>query len=104
MRHPTPFELWQGGLEVSQMLIETQMVIAYRLLGIAGFWPVAASENHRMVAEKAPAFFEASAAAARAAAAGGRPDEVVGAWVKPLRRRTKRNASRLGRRGMRGGS
>ena len=100
-RHATPIELWSGGLQLGQMLLEAQMVITYRLLGLAGLWAVGKGENSRMVAEKGPAFFEASVAAGRAAACGARPDEVLGAWVRPIRRATRQNARRLERRGPR---
>ena len=100
-RNTTPIDLWSAGLQVGQMLVETQLVVAYRLMGMAGLWAVAAGENERMVSEKAPAFAEAAWAASHAAMVGKRPDEVMGAWVRPLRRRTRINARRLGRRGWR---
>jgi hypothetical protein len=40
-------------------------------------------------------------AATAAAMAGHRPDEIVGAWVQPLRRKTRSNVARLKRRGPR---
>lgn len=97
--HASPWELWQANLEVGQLLIETQMVMAYRMMGMAGLWAVAESENRRMVDEKAPAFAEAAMAAGVAVMQGRRPDEVMGAWVRPLRNKTKSNARRLGRLG-----
>ncbi len=100
-RSTTPFDYWKGGMELSLLAAETQMVIAYRVLGMAGFWAVAGSENRLMCDEKAPAFAKAAAAATAAALAGHRPDEVVGAWVAPLRHRTSANVRRLGRRGPR---
>ncbi len=102
-QHATPFDLWKGSVEIGQMLFETQMVVTYRMLGLAGFWAVGKTENRRMIAEKAPAFLEASVAATQAAVRGERPDQVVGAWVKPLRRKTSQNARRLGRLGPRVG-
>lgn len=97
----SPFELWKGGLELSMLAVETQMVIAYRMMGMAGLWAVAGSENRVMCDEKAPAFAKAATAAAAAALAGHRPDEVLGAWVRPLRRKTRANVRRLGKRGPR---
>lgn len=95
----SPMDLWQAGVQLTMLGIETQMVIAYRLLGMSGVWAVAPSENERMVSEKAPAFAHAANAAMRAAASGKRPDEVLTAAVKPLRSRTKSNVRRLSRRG-----
>ncbi len=104
MKHlGTPFDLWRGGVEFGQMLFETQLVITYRMLGMAGMWAVADKENHTMIAEKGPAFLEASVAAGEAVTRGARPDQVLDAWVRPLRRRTKSNARRLGKSGPRFG-
>ena len=97
----TPMDLWRGGMELSQLLVETQMVIAYRMMGMAGLWAVAKTENRRMVDEKGPAFTEATMAATQAALAGHRPDEVLGAWMRPLRHKTRSNVARLGKRGPR---
>jgi hypothetical protein len=96
-QNASPYELWQGGMELTSLMVETQMVMTYRMLGMFGLWSVAPGESRRMVAEKAPAFTEAAIAASRAAMAGLRPDEVMGAWMKPLRRKTRSNARRLGR-------
>lgn len=95
-RNASPFDMWRGGIELTNLLVETQMVMAYRTLGMIGLWSVAPGENQRMVAEKAPAFAEAALAASRAAMAGRRPDEIVGAWMRPLRRKTRSNMRRLG--------
>ena len=85
-------------MELSGLLVETQIVMAYRTLGMLGLWAVAPGENTRMISEKGPAFADAAVAASRAALSGRRPDEVLGAWMKPLRRQTRSNARRLGRR------
>jgi hypothetical protein len=97
MKHSTPYDLWQGGVELTALLVETQMVVAYRTMGMIGLWTVGPGESRRMVAEKGPAFTEAAMAAARAAMSGSRPDEIMGAWIRPLRRKTRSNARRLGR-------
>ncbi len=96
-RQASHFDMWRGGMELTSLMIETQMVIAYRTLGMIGLWAVAPGENQRMVAEKGPAFAEAAMAASHAAMAGRRPDEIVGAWMRPLRRKTRSNMRRLGR-------
>lgn len=100
-RFATPAEIVGGTYQLAMLVAETQIVMTYRLLGMAGIWAVAGTENHRMVNEKGPAFLEASLAASRAAMLGRRPDEVMAAWVRPLRRTTRRNARRLGKRGPR---
>lgn len=96
-RHASPFDLWKGSLELTALLIETQFVMAYRTMGMVGLWTASPGENRRMVSEKAPAFAEAAEAASRAVMLGHRPDEVMGAWIRPLRRKTRSNARRLGR-------
>lgn len=83
------------------MLAEAQSVIAFRLLGMAGVWSVAANENRRMVEEKLPAFTESLVAATLAGSHGGSPAEIVSASVKPLRKRTRQNSRRLAKRGPR---
>lgn len=97
-RHASPFDLWKGSLELTALLVEAQAVMAYRTMGLLGLWAASPGESRRMVAEKAPAFAEAAMAASRAALLGRRPDEIVGAWIRPLRRKTRSNARRLGRR------
>lgn len=92
----SPVDLWRGGLDLVGLLIESQIVVAYRTLGLAGFGRVSPNEGHRMVTEKMPAFTEAALAASQAAMQGKRPDEIVGEWVKPLRRETRSNIRRLG--------
>ena len=97
-RHASPFDLWKGNLELTSLLVETQFVMAYRTMGLLGLWAAAPGESRRMVDEKGPAFAEAALAASRAAMLGRRPDEIMGAWVRPLRRKTRSNARRLGSR------
>ena len=97
-RHASPFDLWKGNLELTSLLVETQFVMAYRTMGLLGLWAAAPGESRRMIDEKGPAFAEAALAASRAAMLGRRPDEIMGAWVRPLRRKTRSNARRLGSR------
>ena len=96
-----PFALMRSSTSLAMLAWETQMVIAMRLMGMAGLWSVVPSENDRMVSEKGPAFLEAAQSASRAAIAGCRPDQVVVAWARPLRQRTRANARRLSKRGPR---
>ncbi len=81
-----------------RMLAEAQTVVAYRLLGMAGFWPTAPSETWRMTFEKAPAFAAAQAAAWQAMMTGSSPDRIAAAWLRPIGGKTRANQKRLSRR------
>jgi hypothetical protein len=93
-----PFAWWSLSVRTAQMLAEAQTVIAFRLMGMAGGWPVTSSESRRMVLEKGPAFVRAGGAAMQAAMKGRRPDQVLGAALSPIGRKTRSNARRLSRR------
>ena len=102
MRKPaSPFDLWTLGLNMSYLVTEAQTVVALRLWGMAGVWSVAPKENHRMVSEKTNAFTESAWAATKVASGFGRPDEVMSAALKPIRRTTRANSRRLVKRGPR---
>lgn len=78
-----------------KMMLDANAVVAYRMFGMTGLSKVPATEMARMVAEKPPAFAEASLAAGRAAMAGARPDQVALAWIKPVSRKASSNNRRL---------
>lgn len=80
------------------MMSEAQVVIGMRSLGMMGLWPVADTEDARMVSEKLAAVTQSVKAAGAAAVAGKRPDEVAMAALKPLGRKTRANAKRLSKR------
>ncbi len=82
----------------ARMMAEAQSVVAYRMLGMAGFWPVAPSETMRMTMEKAPAFAAAQMAAWQAVISGASPDRIMAAWLKPIGKETSANQKRLSRR------
>lgn len=69
-RMATPLDYWLLGFRTAQMMAEAQMVIGFRLMGMAGGWPVLPSESARMVQEKGPAFVKAAGAATAAAMKG----------------------------------
>lgn len=98
---PNPIEQTRAVLEAQTrvvfMLAEAQAVIAYRCLGLVGLWPQSPGERQRMVKEKAPAFAASMAAATRSLMAGQSPDKIIDAAVRPIRRKTRANASRLSR-------
>lgn len=97
--YTTPAEAMRLALQFNMMMAEAQMVVAMRLLGMGGFWNVTSDETTRMVSEKAHAALASGRAAGRAAMAGKTPAKVALAAMKPVRARTRANASRLARRG-----
>ncbi|APX89979.1 hypothetical protein BV394_09830 [Brevirhabdus pacifica] len=97
--HSTPVDLIRTGFQLQQLAIEAQLVIAWRLMGMAGMIPAAAGENQRMLSEKPEAFAEAAFAAGSALMRGRRADQVLAVWIRPLRKRTGANARRLTRGG-----
>lgn len=90
--------MWEYQLQAAFMVIEAHSVIYYRSLGMIGLWPVSRRERSKMLSEKPPAFAAAALAAGIAAAQGQRPDQVMSAAMKPIRRKTRANAHRLSRR------
>ncbi len=95
--HLLPIAYWALGVRTAQMLAEAQTVVAFRVMGMAGGWPVSPAENTRMVLEKGPAFLRAYGEAATAAMKGKRPDEIAEAALRPISRKTRSNAKRLSR-------
>ena len=96
---PTALDLWRTNVAFMTLAAEAQTVITLRTLGMLGLWNTGKSENQRMVSEKTQAFTEAAQAAAFAIARGQRPDQVVLAGLKPLRRKTRPNVARLTKAG-----
>jgi hypothetical protein len=90
-----PADFWRSALQASQIMVESQTVIALRLAGMAGFWPMGGAEAARMVQEKMDATVEASQAMLRAGMAGGDLNAMAAAAMKPIRKRTNANAKRL---------
>ncbi len=99
MKTPTPVDLVRLSATWWHLMAETQSIVTMRMLGMAGLWSVADSEDSRMVNEKAPAFASSLIAASTAAMRGQRPDQIATAAIKPLRAKTRANAKRLARRG-----
>lgn len=94
-RFPQPTDFFWPSFHAGMMLLEAQAVIALRLWGMAGGWPMGWQEHLRMVTEKAAAAGESGAAMMRATGKG--PGAVALAGVKPVRRRTRANVKRLTR-------
>lgn len=92
---------WQRSmLQLGSLVAESQQVIAYRTLGMAGIWSVAPTETKQMVNEKGPALMQSWLGASRAAMDGAAPDRVLDAWTGPLERKARSNRKRLARRGL----
>jgi hypothetical protein len=96
---PTPTQMIELSVRTSVMLVEAQMVIGMRMMGMMGLWRVLPSENARMSSEKLAAFGQAAAASSQAIIAGKSPAGVAAAALKPISRRTASNVKRLTRRG-----
>jgi len=91
--------LWGATLECAFLAQETASVMAIRSVRLAGLTPAARAEALRMVAEKPPAFADATRAAWRAALDGRGAHEVLVAALRPLRQQIRANVDRLAGRG-----
>ena len=98
-RYPTPLDMWSQAAQLGMVMAEAQAVIAMRMLGSMGLWSVTPAENSRMVSEKVSAMGQSMQAATQAMLSGARPDQITAAAIKPIRRKTRANARRLGKRG-----
>lgn len=94
-----PDEMLRLGLQSSVLLAEAQAVMAMRLFGMIGLWPLGPGEEARMVSEKLRALQESQAAALKAVMRGASPLGVAEAALKPVGRRTRANARRLAKPG-----
>ena len=95
----TPAQMASLSLKTGMMLMEAQMVIGMRMMGMAGLWRVLPSENGRMSSEKMSAATEVAMATSQALMAGKSPSVIAEAALKPIARRTKSNVKRLAGRG-----
>ena len=94
-----PRDLLRLWFRTGFMLFEAQSVIALRLMGMAGAWPLPPSEPRRMVSEKVKAARTGAKAAGKAVLAGRNAARVAEAALAPTARRTSGNVKRLTRRG-----
>ena len=81
-----------------QLGLETQSVVALRMMRLASGGARAQTEARRMVSEKAAAAVEAQVAATAAAVAGHRDHVIAGKALKVFRKRVRANKRRLSRR------
>ena len=92
-------QMMRLGQQTTMMLAEAQMVIAMRMMGMAGGWKVGRDENNTMVSEKTAAMLASQQAVGRAMLAGASPQGVALAALKPIRAKTRANARRLSQGG-----
>lgn len=95
----TPAQMISLSLKTGMMLMDAQMVIGMRMMGMAGLWRVHPSETARMSSEKMAAAAQSAVAASTAMLTGKSPAQVAEAALKPIARRTKSNVKRLAARG-----
>lgn len=102
MKHgmiPNPFALLQLQTQATLIAMEAGAVIWMRMMGMAGLWSVLPSENARMVTEKQKAFAEAGTRLMLGTMKGQDSQKTLSRALKPIRRTTKSNVTRLTRRG-----
>lgn len=100
MQRNTPIHYWANAMQFGYLMAEAQAVIAMRMMGMAGVWSVTPAEDARMISEKVYAMTKATTDSAKVAMTGGTMDEIAAAAIKPIRRKTRANAKRLGKRGL----
>jgi len=100
LKRNTPVHYWANAMQFGYLMAEAQAVIAMRMMGMAGVWSVTSAEDSRMISEKVYAMTKATTDATKVAMAGGTADQIAAAAIKPIRRKTRANARRLGKRGM----
>lgn len=93
----TPQALLALQFKLGTLLIETQSVMALRMMAMGGLIPSRPGENMRMVSEKGPAWAKSFMAASEAMMSGGRPDQIAHAAIDPVSRRVRSNRKRLSR-------
>ncbi|QEW28617.1 hypothetical protein [Roseovarius indicus] len=91
-----PFALLTLQTQATLMAMEAGAVIWMRMMGMAGLWSVRPSENARMVTEKQKAFTEAGTRLMLGTMKG---QTTLSHALRPIRRTTKSNVTRLTRRG-----
>ena len=88
--------LWSMAL----IAAESQAVMAMRLMGMVGAYPVGPTEKQRMVDEKLTAMTEAQVAMWHTLMSFAPPHAVMAAGLKPIRQKTRANARRLSKRAL----
>lgn len=84
--------LW---IDVVQLALEAQTVIALRTAGMMGIMVQDPGEPFLMLAEKQAALAESLYAVGQAAAEGASTDQVIAAGLRPFGKRIRANSCRL---------
>ena len=90
-----PYDLFKLQMNMATLMMDTQTVMALRVMGMSGLIPAHRGENDRMVKEKGPAMAKAFSAATKAMMAGASPDKVLSAAMVPVSKRVSANRKRL---------
>lgn len=90
-----PFAMLNLQAQMTALALDTQAVMALRLMAMSGAIPARRGENDRMVNEKAPAMADAYAAATKAVMAGKSADMIISAAIAPLTKKVRANRKRL---------
>jgi len=90
-----PNDLFSLQLKMTSLMVDTQMVMTLRILGMSGAIPTPHGENGRMMEEKGPAMASAFAAGTKAMMSGARPDQIMVAAMAPVSKRVSSNRARL---------
>lgn len=90
----SPFRIFA---QMTQIAIDSQVVIGLRVAGMMGLMSQSPGEPFRMVAEKQAAASESMFAIVKAASSGASADRVVSAALRPYGKRTRANSRRLTR-------
>jgi hypothetical protein len=90
-----PLKLMTLNTQFASLMLDTQAVMALRIMGMAGALPHARTENARMMDEKGPAMTKAFQAATKAAMAGKSPDQIMTAAMAPVSKKVRANRKRL---------
>ena len=97
MLTPTEFGM-RTGWALWRLGWDAQIVMAYRMAGLMGAWPLPPGEQSRMVDEKVRAFTDAAIGGGMALALGKSLDVATKEAMKPVQRRVSSNKRRLTRR------
>lgn len=82
-------------MKFTSLMLETQTVMALRMMGMSGMIPAKPGENERMMSEKAPAMAKSFIAASEALMRGQPPAQIMTAGIAPFSRKVRSNRRRL---------
>jgi hypothetical protein len=88
-------KLWRNWIDANRFALDTQAVIALRLMRMASGGPLVAAEAQRMITEKVAALAAAQVAGGLALASGKSAGIAAKRAMAPIRRRVRANRRRL---------